>query len=195
MPQRRYRCSWDDVATLDADHMSSWGAFAPGKLATIEFEGSNLPTKTMVYEMQDAGDHFHAFYEWTPHLKEPITVRSEVSVERRPCRFGGARTFFISPCCGRRGIRLAALDLGLMCARCGDVTWRSRREQPVHRVIRKANKLAHQLGCESWRELPKERPKHMQLAKFELLQARRRQLVGEINHHIRGQVTRSGLLR
>ena len=195
MPQRRYRCSWDDIATLDADHMSSWGAFEAGKLATIEFDGSHLPTKTMVFEMQDAGDHFRAFYEWTPHLKEPITVRSEVFIERRPCRFGGSRAYFVAPCCNRRVLRLAALDTGLQCARCGSVTWRSRREQPVHRAIRKADKLATQLGCESWRDRPNERPKHMRLATFELLQLKQRQLVATINGHIRGQIVRRGLLR
>jgi hypothetical protein len=195
MPQRRYRCSWDDIATLDADHMASWGAFAPGRLATIDFEGSHLPTKTMVFEMQVVGDRFHAFYEWTPHLKEPITVRAEVFIERRPCRFGGTRAYFIAPCCDRRILRLAALDRGLQCARCGGVTWRSRRERPVHRVIRKANKVAQQLGCESWMDRPKERPKHMRQATFELLQLRQQRLVAKISGHIRGQIVRRGLLR
>ena len=195
MPQRRYRCSWDDIATLDADHISSWGAFEAGKLATIEFDGNHLPTKTMVFEMQDSGDHFRAFYEWKPHNSEPITVRAEVYLEKRPCRFGGARAFFIAPCCRRSVLRLAALDVGLMCARCGGVTWASRRERPVHRAIRKANKLAEELGCDTWRDLPKSRPRHMRLATFELLQYRQHQLVGKIHDHIRGQFTRRGLLR
>ena len=137
MPNLKYRCSWDNVAALNADYIASWGAFEVGRLATLEFDGSHLPTKTMVFEMQRSGDHFRAFYEWKPHNKDPITVRSEVYLEKRPCRFGGVRTYFIAPCCRRRVLRLAALDHGLMCARCGGVTWASRREQPVHRAIRK----------------------------------------------------------
>ena len=74
------------------------------------------------------------------------------------------------------------------------MTWASQRERPVHRAIRKANKLGDQLGCDSWRELPSSRPRHMRLAKFELLKARQRRLVAQINTHIAGQIMRRGLL-
>jgi hypothetical protein len=42
---------------------------------------------------------------------------------------------------------------------------------------------------------PKERPKHMRQATFELLQLRQRKLVATISGHIRGQIVRRGLLR
>jgi hypothetical protein len=196
MAQRRYRCSWDDIARLDADHLSSWGAYEPGKLATVEFEGEHLPTRTMVFETQQTGDRFHAFYEWKVDRRaDPVTVRSVVLLERRACPFGGTRTYFIAPCCGRSVLRLAALEAGLRCATCGGITWTSRRERPVHRAIRKASKLANELGCASWRDRPKARPKYMRLLKFELLQARRRRLVGQISDHLKSQIARKGLLR
>ena len=43
MAGRRYRCSWDDIAWLDADHMAGWGAFENGRRETIDFDDDNLP--------------------------------------------------------------------------------------------------------------------------------------------------------
>jgi hypothetical protein len=191
MAPRRYRCSWDDIAALDADFVASWGAFEPGRLETVEFDGDHLPTKTLVFEMQDQGDHFRAFYEWKLDDDEPTTVRSEVRVEKYPCRFGGHRTYFICPCCDRRVLRLAVLDSGLACARCGRVTWKSRREQPLARVIRKANKVGNKLGCDEWWDVPKARPKHMRLKTYELLRGRRLLLTGQINNRLAARLVRN----
>lgn len=195
MAPRSYQCSWDDIAALDADFIASWGAFEAGRLETVEFDGDHLPTKTLVFEMQDQGDHFRAFYEWKLDDDEPTTVRSEVRVERRPCRFGGFRIFFKCPRCGRSVLRLAVLKCGLVCAKCGRVTWKSRREQPLERVIRKVNKLGNELGCNAWWEVPKSRPRHMRSKKFELLRARRLLLTTKINSHLASQLGRKGLLR
>lgn len=38
MPAPRYRCTWDDIAYLDADHMAGWGAFEKGQRQTIDFD-------------------------------------------------------------------------------------------------------------------------------------------------------------
>ena len=70
--------------------------------------------------MEDDRDAFTVFYQWKQSSKadngEP--VRSRIFLERRPCRFGGWRTFFICPSCGRRTLRLAVLPEGLLCGPC-----------------------------------------------------------------------------
>src|SRR5690349_8810176 len=109
---------------------------------------------TLTFEMQQEGDCFRAFYEWTPRQGEPFAVRSTVRIHRRPCRFGGSRVYFIAPCCGRRVLRLAALASGLTCGTCGRITWSSRREQRLQRLIRKARKLAIPLELAGWRDTP-----------------------------------------
>ena len=117
-----------------------------------------------------------------------------ISLERRPCRFGGKRTYFICPCCLRRVSRLAVLPEGLRCGTCGRVTWGSRHEQPVYRLIRKANKIALGLGCGTWMEAPTQRPKHMHSTTFERLKTEHAYLVAAINRHIALRAARRGLL-
>lgn len=194
MPAPRYRCTWDEIAYLDADHMGGWGAFEHGCRQTIDFDDDDLPR--LAFEMDCARDEFLALYQWRENGRptEPDFVRSTVSIDRRPCRFGGLRPYFIAPCCGRRTLRLAVLCSGLRCGRCGRVTWGSRREQPTQRLIRRANKVARKLGLDCWYEQLASRPPHMRLATFAQLSAERATLVTEINRRIAVRLSRSGLM-
>ena len=62
MARRRHRCSWDDIAWLDADHMARWGAFEDGRHETVDFDDDNLPK--LAFEMEDERDVFTVFYQW-----------------------------------------------------------------------------------------------------------------------------------
>jgi hypothetical protein len=188
MPAMKYRCTWDAIASLDADHMSGWGAFERGCNHTIDFDDDDLPE--LAFDMSAERDEFTAVYR----IGDADFVRSRVALERRPCRFGGTRAYFIAPCCGRRTLRLAVLPQGLRCGACGRVTWGSRREQPVHRLIRRANKTAVRLGLDAWHEQPTKRPPYMRMTTYAALSAERDQLAADINRHISAKLARSGLL-
>ena len=194
MPRTRYRCTWDDIACLDADHMAGWGAFDRGHSDTVDFDDDRHPV--LAFEMAIDRDQFRVAYQWTDHRGDPQGefIRSSISLERRPCRFGGKRVYFICPCCGGRVLRLAVLPEGLRCGTCGRVTWRSRREQPLARLIRKANKLGDRLGCEDWRSNPSKRPAHMRIETYVRLTAQRAAIVDEINRRIGWRLARKGWL-
>ena len=72
------------------------------------------------------------------------------------------------------------------------MTWGSRREQPLQRLMRKADKLSERLGGDSWRDTVSERPMHMRTTTFERLKAERDDLVVEINRRIGVRLSRSG---
>ena len=193
MPQRRYRCTWDQIAWLDSDHMAGWGAFQPGRRDTIDFDSDELPK--LAFEMNDCGDEFSVAYQWRENFRsaEGEFIRTRIALDRRPCRFGGTRAYFICPCCRRHILRLAVLPEGLRCGQCGRVTWGSRREQPTHRLIRRANRTACKLGLDDWRECPTKRPPHMHQATFERLVVERQELVSAINQRLAVRLSRSGL--
>ena len=131
---------------------------------------------------------FRAFYEWKPYNSEPITVsiwRTSLSLWRGTHILH--RTLLQAQSPAARGAE-TRIDVCQVWGR--DM---GEPERPVHLAIRKANKLGD-LGCDSWRELPNSRPRHMRLAKFELLKARQRRLVAQINTHIAGQIMRKGFL-
>lgn len=194
MPALRYRCTWDDIAYVDSDYMAGWGAFEPGCQQTVDFDDDKLPK--LAFEMKPDRDEFSVAYQWQQN-GQPLGkdfVRSHVSLYRRPCRFGGCRTYFVAPCCGRRTLRLAVLPEGLRCGKCGRITWGSRREQPTQRLIRQANKVALKLGVDCWYEQPAKRPPHMRLETFERLLLQHKRNAAAINQRIAVRMAGSGLV-
>lgn len=194
MPTRRYRCTWDDIAWLDCDHIASWGALQAGRRETIDFHDDALPKLAMVIDPD--GTEFRATYRWitTCGRETGNFIHSRVGLVRRPCRFGGSRAYFVCPCCRRIVLRLAVLPEGLRCGTCGRVTWGSRRERPADRLIRKANKVALALGCDHWTDpLPTKRPAYMRAAKFERLKADLAALVTTINMDLARKMGKKGL--
>ncbi len=182
MAARKYLATWEQVSALDCDHIASWGAFS-GYVGSITFDDTK-PAKLHV-EHDPVRDTFAAFYVWNGEEDESGPIRSTVRLERRPCRFGGARAFFVCPVCERRTLRLAVLASGLRCGRCGRITWDSRRETETRRLVRKANKLALRLGLDHFSEKPK-RPLHMRQETY----ARRLAALEPLNAEIGRRVAR-----
>lgn len=184
MSARRYRYTWDEIAALECDYIAGWGAFEPDRRETVEFDNEFVPQ--VAFKMASDGKSFSVVYQWLAGTgRQPAEfTQSCAELVRRPCRFGGTRTYFMCPCCGRTTLRLAVLQEGLRCGLCGGVTWDSRRQRPLQRLMRKADKIALQLGCEGWQEVPPEKPAHMHLTTFEKLKSERTVLVAEINREI-----------
>ena len=175
--RRKYHHRWDDVSVLDADHIASWGAYEPGALELVGFD-DDKPVPSLTYELQESGDRFRAFYEYKPRDgSDCFPVRSTVYLERRACRFGGHRVYFIAPCCTRRVLRLAALSSGLKCGECGRLTYDTKRKSPAARQVRRANSLAFRLECEDWFKPPPKRPRYMHRRTFNRLNAQHKDAV------------------
>lgn len=195
MPSARHRCTWDDIACLDADHIAGWGAFEPGCSTTVDFDDDDLPK--LAFRMHDEGNAFSVDFQWQQYGQpaQGDFIHARIHLDRRPCRFGGTRAYFICPACGRRTLRLAVLPAGLRCGQCGRVTWGSRRERPTQRLLRRANKLAARLGCDSWDDQPTKPPAHMRLTTFERLSSEHISLANEINRRLAVRFERSSLFR
>src|SRR5215468_4096858 len=78
----------------------------------------------------------------------------------------GKEIVFQCPSCDRRCTRLAFRSYGLVCARCGPVTWGSNREGKIARMVRRANTIADKLGLQSWANKPTKKPANMRLARY-----------------------------
>lgn len=172
MARRKHHATWDEIAFLDADHMARWGAFN-NFVGAVHFDADVAPAHIAMAHRDNA---FVLSYDRLGHDGDPHEVRARIELDRRPCPFGGARTYFICPRCARRTLRLAVLPTGLMCGACGRITWGSRRETAAQRLVRRANKLADRLGLESILEAPtrpaRMRKDHYLRISAELAQAR-----------------------
>jgi hypothetical protein len=187
MAAPRYRATWEQVSALDADHIAGWGAFA-GYVGPITFDDTE-PRKLHV-EHDRERDTFSAFYVWKGSAEEAGPIRSTVRLERRACRFGGTRAYFICPRCARRTLRLAVLSGGVCCGTCGRITWGSRRETETRRLVRKANKIALRLGLDYFADAP-ERPPHMRAATYARIMAELEPLRTEINRRVALRMARA----
>lgn len=161
---RIYRHVWEEVASLNADYATRWGAF-DGYSGPIELNGPDVTGAH--YEHDKAADTVSLFY--TP--KGSLTpLRAVFGVHRQRTGYG-VKGLFLAPCCGRRCIRLALLREGVRCAQCGSITTRTRRVTRPQRAIYRAEALAADLGCASWSEPPTKRPEGMSLVRFLRLSA------------------------
>lgn len=83
--------------------------------------------------------------EWD-NIEEPVRV------VRVPCRFGGARPYFICPgvvndiACGRRVAKLHGPGRYFLCRHCYRLAHASQSEGTWDRTLRRANKIKQRLG-------------------------------------------------
>lgn len=71
-----------------------------------------------------------------------------VMLTRTGCNYGGARLWFLCPCCGRR---VAILYGGAMfaCRRCYRLAYEVQREDDMDRIARRADAIRDRLGWEA----------------------------------------------
>lgn len=92
-------------------------------------------------------------YVWTPHGCDPRHIRCRVELARRACRFGGERTWFLCPDCGRMCAVLFGLSRrgNFSCRVCQRLVYASEAESPVDRCWRAQRKLEAKLTEEGRR--------------------------------------------
>ena len=86
-------------------------------------------------------------YTWTPHGCDARHVRCRVELARRACRFGGERSWFQCPDCGRMCAVLFGLSRrgNFACRVCQRLTYASEAESPIDRSWRAQRKLEARL--------------------------------------------------
>lgn len=72
-------------------------------------------------------------------------VDQTATLTKTACHFGGARSWFLCPCCGRR---VAKLYIGrdVACRRCYGMAYKVQRESKADRDIRRLNAIRLRLG-------------------------------------------------
>jgi hypothetical protein len=194
MARKKRKLCWDDVADLDSRTLQGWQAFRPGTCESIDIEGEGID-ESPTFIMDDAGKSFTLVYVWHDGSDDVTTCRVRVLLDEIP-RGLGKEIVFQCPSCDRRCTRLAFRSYGLVCAKCGPVTWGSNREGKVARMVRRANTIADKLGLQSWSQRPMRKPGHMRLARYVSLLDQRQRVVAQIAKqlHSRRRITGNNLM-
>jgi len=132
---------------------------------------------------QVASINLRAEADWL-HLSYRVRVGSgvwediaeTVRIVRVPCRFGGARPYFICAgvvngvTCGRRVVKLHGPGRYFLCRHCYRLAHASQSEGAWHRTLRRANKIKQRLGGEPGMAAPfPPKPKGMWWRTYERL--------------------------
>ena len=124
------------------------------------------------------GDRLVLSYRVRQHDGEWQDVEQPTPIIWMPCRFGGARPYFICPgivngiACGRRVTKLYGAAAYFLCRHCYRLPYASQREDRYDRALHRANNIRMRLGGESGiASLFPDRPKGMHHKTYEHLQS------------------------
>jgi hypothetical protein len=97
-------------------------------------------------------------------------VQESIHLEHTPCHYGGSRTWFQCPNCGKRSGVLYLAGKYFVCRKCGGIHYASQSESETDRAIRKARKYRKQLQADADIDAPiMRKPKGMHWKTFERL--------------------------
>jgi hypothetical protein len=102
--------------------------------------------------MRAEHDRLHLTYRVRSGGGEWEDVNETVRIVRVPCRFGGARPYFVCPgvvngtACGRRVVKLYGPGRYFLCRHCYRLAYASQSEDLLNRSVRQANKIRRRLG-------------------------------------------------
>jgi hypothetical protein len=117
-----------------------------------------------------------------------VAIIERVTLEKTPCHFGGARTWFRCPRCASRVAVLYMRGARFACRSCQRVAYASQSEDACGRVWRKQSKIEARLG-EHW-----QRPKGMHRRTHERLMQRVFECEGVRDRALHAFVERMGEL-
>ena len=108
--------------------------------------------KVASINLRAEADRLHLSYRVRIGGGEWEDVEETVRIVRVPCRFGGARPYFICPgvvngiACGRRVAKLHGPGRYFLCRHCYRLAHASQSESGWDRALRRANKIRQRLG-------------------------------------------------
>jgi len=168
---RSGRSCTDDYVRLDVRWCKRRGYLWPGWSGTVQW--SRRGERFAWVNMDAADDHITLRYR-TCTGGEWQDKHYPVTVEWTLCHFGGNRAWFRCPACGRRAAILYGAGV-FACQHCLNLAYKSQREAPHCRALRKAQSIHEKLGGTGIIHEPVFKPKGMHWRTYERHMARFRE--------------------
>jgi len=165
-----------DMLRLDMAWLNKQGSISPGRAGNVTWTRGHGRKSSISYE--STGDALRLIFNVSVNGGELEDVRQNVALERTPCRFGGERTWFTCPGCGRR-VGVLYGHRRFLCRHCHGLAYDSQSEARHDRLLRRANKVRERLGGEPGLSAFMMKPKRMRWASFERMAREVRALENE----------------
>jgi hypothetical protein len=144
------RAKVEACRSIDANRLHRQGCLRAGSMASCQW--SRDGDKVTPTNMRAEHDRLHLNYRVRIGGGEWEDVNETVRIVRVPCRFGGARPYFVCPgvvngtACSRRVAKLYGPGRYFLCRHCYRLAYASQSEDPQRRSIRRATKIKQRLG-------------------------------------------------
>jgi hypothetical protein len=136
--------------SIDVNRLHREGCLRAGSMASCQW--SRDGDKVTPTNMRAEYDRLHLTYRVRIGGGEWEDVNETVRIVRTPCRFGGARPYFVCPgvvngtACGRRVAKLYGPGRYFLCRHCYRLAHASQSEDVQRRSMRRAYKIRQRLG-------------------------------------------------
>ena len=136
--------------SMDVNRLHKAGCLTPGW--TRGWQWTQDSEKVASINLRAEPDRLHLSYRVRIAGGEWESIEEPVRIVRVPCRFGGARPYFICPgvvndiACGRRVAKLHGPGRYFLCRHCYRLAHASQSEGTWDRTLRRANKIKQRLG-------------------------------------------------
>lgn len=173
----------------------------------LQREGVLKPATSFIYSWSQNGEQ-HAWvrakvgvggdcltlcYQWTPRGGEALTIECPIDLITTPCHFGGLRTWFACPRCGRRcGVVYFGSPSGrYACRQCLNIAYPSQSQDKISRLWDRQRKIERKLsgGMGEWNRWQK--PKGMHQKTFDHLRNQLYEIESEKDHEFYLSMVRS----
>ena len=136
--------------SIDANWLHREGCLRAGSMASCQWlrDGDKVTPTNMRAEH----DRLHLTYGVRVNGGKWEDVAETVRIVRMPCRFGGARPYFVCPgvvngtACDRRVAKLYGPGRYFVCRHCCRLAYASQSEDAQRRSMRRATKIRQRLG-------------------------------------------------
>ena len=162
--------------SIDINCLNRAGYLQPGRSGGWEWTRDGERVASI--QLRNDGNRLVLSYRIQRHGEEWQDVEQPTQVVWMPCRFGGARPYFVCPgivngiACGRRVVKLYGAGAYFLCRHCYRLAYASQREDSYDRASRRANNIRMRLGGEpGTAALFPDRPKGMHYETYERLKS------------------------
>lgn len=173
-PSGSGRDTVESCRSLDVNRLQKTGCLTPGSSGGWQWTRDGEKVAWIALRAED--DRLHLSYRVRIGGGEWEDTEEIVRIVRMPCRFGGARPYFICPgvvngvTCGRRVAKLHGPGRYFLCRHCYRLGHASQNENAWDRAMRRANKIRQRLGGDPGMAAPfPDRPKGMWRRTYEWL--------------------------
>lgn len=145
-----WRNKVEDCHAIDVNYLHRNGCFQPGRSGTLRWSRNDEQVAAVQFQAEDK--RLVLIYRSRTSDGDWEDVREPVRIVHNPCRFGGARPYFICPgvgngiACRRRVAKLYASGRYFLCRHCNNLTYRCQSEDTTSRAMRRSNKIRLRLG-------------------------------------------------